>query len=161
MNFGVIAQRLFPIPIDPKVRHVTYVEYGSNAALMLPPTARAANGQVFAFKKLIRQLSKFLKVDLIPQYPQPHKKPCQSLAKLGFATQAAGIPKRPIIPCQKETMEIVRSYLDNLTGKQSLDKPISIPYSTPIVPCPDIADLTPQQRYSAAARLGRRKTPMS
>lgn len=76
INFGIIAQQLFPIPVDSKVRHVTYVEYSSDSALLLPPMA-AANGQVVVLEKLIIgscQNSK--KVDLIPQYPQ-HKKACK------------------------------------------------------------------------------------
>lgn len=95
VNFGLVAQQLLPIPVDPKERHVKYVEYSPHNALLLPPKSRPANGQVFAKEKVIRQLSIFLKIDLILHYHQAHKKPCTSLTKLGFATKVAGIPTVP------------------------------------------------------------------
>ena len=128
----------------------------SFAYKMLPKHTRAANYQICTLEKVIRQLSNFTKSKPIPDIPQPHRKPCRSLANLGFRVHAAGIPKRPVIPLQEETMHCVKQYLEHLPNRDKFDQPLVIPVRDALVATYDIPDLSPMHRVNAAARLRHR-----
>ena len=155
-NFGLCAQRLLPVVVDSKAHPVVYVQYSSDEAKMLPKHTRAANYQICTLEKVIRQLSNFTKSKPIPDIPQPHRKPCRSLANLGFRVHAAGIPKRPVIPLQEETMHCVKQYLEHLPNRDKFDQPLVIPVRDALVATYDIPDLSPVHRVNAAARLRHR-----
>ena len=152
ISFGLSCQVLFPIPINPGERIINYIPYYSDEAALLPKHHRSANNQTFAMEKLIRQLQNLSKVKIIPDFGVLPKRPCLSLQRLGFHNKVSGLPRRPIIPKAQETLHCVKAYLNGLK-EQSLDQPLDLPKSQPLIPHHTVPELTPQERFNAAARL--------
>ena len=152
IGFGLSCQVLFPIPLNPGDRVITYVPYGSDDAALLPKHHKSANNQTFAMEKLIRQLQNLSKTQIIPDFGVLPKRPCLSLQRLGFHSKVSGLPRRPIIPKAQETLHLVRAYLNGLK-EQSLDQPLELPTYEPLIPHILVPELTPQERFNAAARL--------
>lgn len=117
INCAICTGRGMPAVVNSKQRYVEYLEYDSDAALLLPVSARSGINQAFALEELLRQLANFLKCTTIPSFYQPHKKPCKSLEKLGFHVRVAGIPRRPLMPFYERTMGAVWDYLQTLKGR--------------------------------------------
>lgn len=103
-------------------------------------------------EKLIRQLQNLSKTQIIPDFGVLPKRPCLSLQRLGFHSKVSGLPRRPIIPKAQETLHLVRAYLNGLK-EQSLDQPLELPTYEPLIPHILVPELTPQERFNAAARL--------
>lgn len=152
MSFGLSCQILFPIPTNPGERVINYIPYASDEAALLPKHHKSANNQTFAMEKLIRQLQNLSKVKIIPDFGVLPKRPCLSLQRLGFHSKVSGLPRRPIIPRAHETLRFVKAYLNNLK-EQSLDQPLHIPVLEPLFQHIAVTELTPQERFNAAARL--------
>ena len=69
---------------------------------------------------------------------------------------AAGIPKRPVIPLQEETLHCVDQYLEHLPNRDKFDQPLVIPARDALVGNNDIPDFSPMHRVNAAAGLRHR-----
>ena len=134
-----------------------YVSYWSDEAILLPPKNRSANLQVYALKKLCRQLAELSSIPVIPSFVKHRQYACTSLAKLGYHPPVAGIPKRPKLPRAEETMNLVRSYLDKVKPLNTLCLSIDRPVIQPLIDHEDLEESSPKARYNAAATLRKKR----
>lgn len=155
INFQVCTNFVMPIPITSGDRYTDHVHYFSETAYLQPKSVRSVSNQVCAFEKIFRQIENLSRKSIIPKFTNNRKKPCLSLARLGFEAKVAGLPCRPILVRTKETMEQVKKYLYGLKGVPKLDEPIPEFIADPLVAFLDFEELDPRQRANKAEVLRR------
>ena len=155
INFQVCTNFVMPIPITSGDRYTDHVHYFSETAYLQPKSVRSVSNQVCAFEKIFRQIENLSRKSIIPKFTNNRKKPCLSLARLGFEAKVAGLPCRPILVRTKETMEQVKKYLYGLKGVPKLDEPVPEFIADPLVAFLDFEELDPRQRANKAEVLRR------
>ena len=157
VNFAICSQKYLPIQIhiSEDGRYVTYAPYESDSARIQPASRKTANSQAYALEKLIRQLENLGQVNIIPKYPKYKYRPCSSLYALGFGKKVAGISRRPILPYSKETLQAVKSFVDEHRRENSLYHSFQIPHVQPLFHLEEVEELDAKSRYFRAAHIRR------
>ena len=154
-NFQICTNYVLPIPINQGDRYTEYVHYFSDIGYLQPKSSRSVNNQVCALEKLVRQIENLSKMSIIPKFTNSRKKPCLSLARLGFDAKVAGLPCRPVLARANETMAQVKKYLSNLKGIPKLDEPIPEITCDPLISNLEFEEFDPRQRANKAEVLRR------
>ena len=142
----------------PRLRHhgyIDYVHYFSDNGFLQPKSIRSVNNQVCALEKLIRQIENLTRLQVIPKFVSNRKKPCLSLSRLGFDAKVAGLPCRPKLERNAETMAQVKKYLVCLKGVPKLHEPLPECVGDPLIPFLDFEEFDPKQRTNKAEVLRR------
>ena len=122
-----------------------YIEYSSEEAALLSKTKRAASLQILSFRNLLQNL---LTITDVPFFPVFGESKCRSLQRLGHVCPVAGVPRRPTIPNEEQTILAVRQHIVALKGSAALHDVIFIRDLKPTLQLEPIHEATSQQRWN-------------
>ena len=131
-----------------------YVPYHGNEALLLPNSKRAASLQILSFHNLIQNM---LSIQDQPVFPDFRESKCKSLQRFGHVCAVAGVPRRPIIPNQKQTLEAVQVLLHSLHGSAALHTSIFVREVVPTLQCDTFPEKSAKDRFNLYMQLMKRK----
>ena len=144
-NFCVCTLLFFPIRIDGRSKDSIYIDYNSNEALLNYGSKRAANMQTLCMERLMRTFEKLQQVKLFPSFKSNQ---CMSLIRLGYAGKHTGVPCRPLMQKQNETMEWVRKFLIKTRYEARLGQSPTLPDGQAIIDFPPLIEKEPHQRWA-------------
>ena len=121
-----------------------YLDYGHPDALLLPDAKRGVALQILCMRNLLQNVSTILGDDLLPKFSSSKS---YSMTHLGLKTPVAGMPCRPVIPKQKETMMFVWDYFLKLNGALALCKPLYCSNVVPIFHFERLVEKTALERW--------------
>ena len=153
-SFYITTGYNIPIKRDGAGAKATYIEYTSDEAALLPKTKRAASLQILSFRNLLQNL---LTITDTPFFPVFGESKCRSLQRMGHVCPVAGVPRRPTIPNQEQTILAVRQYIVALKGSAALHDVIFIRNLTPTLQLERIHETPSEQRWNQYAKLMRAK----
>lgn len=73
---------------------------------------------------------------------------CKSLHRLGHCSPVAGVPRRPVIPCQAETINAVQKCVFSLKGSAALHEVVYLKDNKPNIEFTLVPEQTPQYRFN-------------
>ena len=85
--------------------------------------------------------------------PKFKSKQCRSLSRLGFHEKYTGLPCRPGMLLQTQTMDIVWDYIQKIGPNGFLDRPLEIPVQAPWATFPPLDEISPDLRYKNYLRI--------
>ena len=89
--------------------------------------------------------STIVEADVLPKFSS-YK--CFSMSRIGLKSPIAGLPCRPIIPKQSETLDFVWQYFLKLNGSVALHKPIHVSNLDIIIDVNNLDEKTPHERWT-------------
>ena len=152
-NFYITTGYNLPIRTEGYGAKSVYISYQSPEALLLPKSKRAASLQILTFRNLLQNVQTIEKQDFFPQFKESK---CKSLQRLGHCCPVAGVPRRPVIPRQEETLTAVRNYVISLKGSAALHEVIFLKDNIPNIHFTLIPEQTPQFRFNLYAQYMRK-----
>ena len=144
INFTLMMQTFFPVRIQGLGSTSVYVPYNSDDAILGYPKRRAAYTQSFCLLKAVGSIQSVSQKVLLPKFKS---KQCRSLSRLGFHEKFTGLPCRPGMLYQAQTMDIVWDYIQKIGPNGFLDRPLEIPVQTPWTTFPPLDEISPDLRY--------------
>ena len=144
-NFCICTRKFFPIRIDGRSKDSVYIDFHSDEALLNYGSKRAANMQTLCMERLIRTLEKLQQVQLFPSFQSNQ---CKSLIRFGYMGKHTGVPCRPLMHKQKETMEWVRKFLVKARSEGNLGQTPHLPEGQSCINFEPLVELTPEQRWA-------------
>lgn len=143
-NFCFWSQMCFPIRKSGRSIDSCYISYNSEEALLAYAAKRAVHMQTLCMEGMIRSLENLQDKKIFHSFDSNQ---CKSLIRFGYNGKHTGIPCRPIMLYQKETMQWVRKYMHQARIKGSLTDPFKIPISQPCIVCDHIEELSAKERW--------------
>ena len=144
-NFYITTGYGMPIRKEGVGAKSIYVPYHGSEALLLPNSKRAASLQILTFRNLIQNM---LSIQDQPVFPDFRECKCKSLQRFGHVCAVAGVPRRPVIPNQQQTLEAVQVYLHSLHGSAALHKPIFVREVVPTLQCDAFPEKSSKDRFN-------------
>ena len=144
-NFYITTGYCMPIRKEGVGAKSIYVPYHGSEALLLPNSKRAASLQILTFRNLIQNM---LSIQDQPVFPDFRECKCKSLQRFGHVCAVAGVPIRPVIPNQQQTLEAVQVYLHSLHGSAALHKPIFVREVVPTLQCDAFPEKSSKDRFN-------------
>lgn len=147
---------LFPIKVAGAGALAKFVGYHSDEATMLPPKKRTGALQAVCFRNAIQNLCTLLGERFFPTFESSR---CSSMYRLGWRNECAGLPRRPILPNNQQTMTFIQSYLEKLGGVRALATPIYIKDLKPqldLLPVDEDSIAQRYKKYMAFMKIKRR-----
>ena len=151
-SFYITTGYNIPIKIDGTGAKARYIDYHSDEATLLPKSKRTASLQILSFRNLLQNL---LTITDTPFFPVFGESKCRSLQRLGHVCPVAGVPRRPTIPNQEQTIRTVRQYILALKGSAALHDIIYIKDLKPTLQFATIHETPSPQRWNEYAKLMR------
>ena len=112
---------------------------------------RAAYTQSFCLLKAVGAIQSVSRQVLMPKFKS---KQCRSLSRLGFHEKYTGLPCRPGMLLQTQTMDIVWDYIQKIWPNGFLDRPLEIPVQAPWgATFPPLDEISPDLRYKNYLRI--------
>ena len=136
-NFCLCTRRFFPIRIEGRKKDSVYIDFHSDEALLNFGKKRAANMQTLCMERLIRALEKLQQCTLFPAFKSNQ---CKSLMRFGYAGKHTGIPCRPLMNKQIETMEWVRKFMVKARSEGHLGQTPILPDGQAIIDFPSLTE---------------------
>lgn len=149
-NFYIVTGYNLPIRTEGSGAKSVYISYQSPEALLLPKTKRAASLQILTFRNLLQNVQTIEKQLFFPQFKESK---CKSLQRLGHPSPVAGVPRRPILPRQNETIVAVQQYVLALQKSAALHNPVYLKDTQPSLHFDHIQEETPQFRFNKYAQF--------
>lgn len=117
---------------------------------------RSVSNQISSMQACTTSMSGLLGKDIIPKFS---KKGHTSLHRLGLASCVQGLPVRPILQKQEQTMQHVKNYVASLNGAKALSLPIPVVVEEPFmtVNLDTITEPSPHERFKKYPRFKMRK----
>ena len=150
INFTLMMQTFFPVRIQGQGSFSVYVPYNSEEAIIGYPKRRAAYTQSFCLLKAVGAIQSVSRQVLMPKFKS---KQCRSLSRLGFHEKYTGLPCRPGMLLQTQTMDIVWDYIQKIGPNGFLDRPLEIPVQAPWATFPPLDEISPDLRYKNYLRI--------
>ena len=122
-----------------------YISYGDPKAILLPDSKRTVSLQILCLRNLLQNVSTIVEADVLPKFSS-YK--CFSMSRIGLKSPIAGLPCRPIIPKQSETLDFVWQYFLKLNGSVALHKPIHVSNLDIIIDVNNLDEKTPHERWT-------------
>ena len=144
-NFCLCTRRFFPIRIEGRKKDSVYIDFHSDEALLNFGKKRAANMQTLCMERLIRALEKLQQCTLFPTFKSNQ---CKSLMRFGYAGKHTGIPCRPVMNKQTETMEWVRKFMVKARSEGHLGQTPVLPNGQAIIDFPSLIEKKPNERWA-------------
>ena len=142
-----------PIRTEGAAAKSVYVAYDSDEAALLPKNKKTAALQILTFRNLLQNLLTIQDQQFFPNFKESR---CRSLQRLGHPSPVAGVPRRPVIPRQAETIVAVQQYLYSLQGSAALHNGIFLKDVQPTLSFTTIPEHNPQYRYNRYSQYMRR-----
>ena len=134
-----------PIKTSGSGAKAEYISYGDPKAILLPDSKRTVSLQILCLRNLLQNVSTIVEADVLPKFSS-YK--CFSMSRIGLKSPIAGLPCRPIIPKQSETLDFVWHYFLKLNGSVALHKPIHVNCLDTIINVNNLEEKTPHERWS-------------
>ena len=144
-NFCLCTRKFFPIRIEGRKKDSVYIDFHSKEAMLNFGKKRAANMQTLCMERLIRTLEKLQQVTLFPKFQSNQ---CKSLMRFGYTGKHTGVPCRPLMQKQQETMEWVRKFLVKARYEGHLGQTPILPDGQAIIDFPPLVEKDSQQRWA-------------
>ena len=149
-NFYIVTGYNLPIRTEGSGAKSVYISYQSPEAILLPKAKRAASLQILTFRNLLQNLQTLIGDVFFPEFKESK---CRSLQRLGHACPVAGVPRRPMIPRQEETITAVRQYIMSLQSSAALFQVIYIKDVQPTLQLKSIEDPPTDIRFKRYAQF--------
>ncbi len=149
-NFCLCSQQYFPIRISGRSTDSCYISYTSDEALLAYGAKRAVHMQTLCMERMIRALENLQEKKIFPSF---RSNQCKSLIRYGYTGKHTGIPCRPVMQKQKETIQWVKKYMHNARIKGSLTDPFSIPNQQATISFEQIPELPACERWKKYFQL--------
>ena len=120
-NFYIVTGHNLPIRLEGYGAKSVYIPYHSSQAILLPKSKRSASLQILTFRNLLQNMQSIESQIFFPSFKESK---CKSLQRLGHVCPVAGVPRRPIIPRQAETIVAVQRYIQSLQSSAALHQVI-------------------------------------
>lgn len=153
VSFYITTGWRCPIRIEGAGAQSKYLDYGADQAALLPDNKRSVSLQILCFRNLWQNVSTMVGKDILPRFDN-YK--CFSVSRLGFKSPVAGLPCRPIIPNQDQTVRYVWNYIVQLNGSVALHKPLYIKHLNILCHFDQLLELAPRERWSKNQALMKR-----
>eukprot|EP00438_Fugacium_kawagutii_P001979 Skav210047 [mRNA] locus=scaffold706:505896:511097:- [translate_table: standard] len=144
VNFYLTTGMAFPMRLSGLGAKSVYLPYFSSESHLQPPSKRAVSQQAFVFQKALNQICTISQIQWFPTFKHAC---CSSPKHLNYLSKAAGIPCRPLMPRQAETMLAIQQFLRCLSGKSSLSNPFPNHHVTPMFDIPQLVELSVEERF--------------
>lgn len=144
-NFYIVTGHNLPIRLEGSGAKSVYISYQSPEALLLPKTNRAASLQILTFRNLLQNVQTIEKQLFFPHFKESK---CKSLQRLGHPSPVPGVPRRPILPRQSETIVAVQQYVFSLQNSAALHNPVCLNHLQPSLHYSPIREETSQFRFN-------------
>ena len=144
-NFCLCTRMFFPIRIDGRSKDSVYIGFHSDIAMLNYGSKRVANMQTLCMERLIRTLEK---LQLFRLFPSFQTNQCKSLMRFGYTGKHTGVPCRPLMHKQQETMEWVRKFLGKARCEGHLGLTPILPEGSPSISFPALNEISPDKRWA-------------
>ena len=144
IDFLLSSGQYFPLKMNDSGPYARYIPYNSDEARLAPRAKKSLASQVLNFQRSLRALSSLTNIDWFPRFDSGK---CSSLRHLGWDIQACGIPCRPILPCQAQTITAIKQIVRGPAFKQTLSQIVFTPETQPFLHFPSIEELPDEVRY--------------
>jgi len=144
-NFYIVTGYNLPIRSEGYGAKSVYISYQSPEAILLPKAKRAASRQILTFRNLLQNVQTILSEVFFPDFKESK---CKSLQRLGHVCPVAGVPRRPMIPRQDETITAVRQYILSLQSSAALYQVVYIKDVQPSIQLEPIEDPPASIRFN-------------
>ena len=134
-----------PIKTSGSGAKAEYISYGDPKAILLPDSKRTVSLQILCLRNLMQNVSTIVEADILPKFSS-YK--CFSMSRIGLKSPIAGLPCRPIIPKQSETLDFVWHYFLKLNGSVALHKPIHVNNLDITIDVNNLDEKLPHERWS-------------
>eukprot|EP00438_Fugacium_kawagutii_P033784 Skav218498 [mRNA] locus=scaffold3758:36377:39745:- [translate_table: standard] len=150
VNFYVTTGLAFPMRLSGLGAKSVYLPYFSPESHMQPPSKRAVSQQAFVLQKSLNQICTISQVQWFPSFKHSV---CSSHKHLNYLSKAAGIPCRPTMHRQNETMQAIQEFLRCLSGKGNMASPFPDLHVSPLFEIPTIPELSVEDRFKRYNQL--------
>lgn len=144
-NFYIVTGRNLPIRLEGYGAKSVYIPYHGPQAILLPKSKRAASLQILTFRNLLQNMQSIESQNFFPSFKESK---CKSLQRLGHVCPVAGVPRRPIIPRQAETIVAVQRYIQSLNASAALHQVIYIRDIQPSLIIDEIEEPSTYNRFN-------------
>ena len=149
-NFCLCSQQYFPIRKSGRSIDSCYIPYNSEEARLAYSAKRAVHMQTLCMERLIRSLENLQEKKIFPSF---RSNQCKSLIRYGYMGNHTGIPCRPIMLQQQETLQWVKKYMHQARIKGSLTEPFHIPGAPVILTFPPLIEISAKDRWKKYVQL--------
>ena len=139
VNFLLVTGLFFPIKISGNGSTAVFVDYESDAGRLSPWSRRSLANQIICLQRSLVALSNLTDHVWFPQF---NVQRVTSAKHINWKVQGTGIPCRPVMEMQRETMMVVKK----LTSKP-LTAPLDRPEFPPFLSLPALEELSVNVRY--------------
>ena len=143
-NFAICTRFFFPIRTEGRSNDSTYIDYNSEEAFLNHGSKRAANMQTLCMERLIRALEKLQQIRLFPVF---NSNQCKSLLRFGYTGKHTGVPCRPLMHRQGETMVWLKKFLVKARYEGHLGQPPILPEGEASIFFEPLVEVTSDQRW--------------
>ena len=152
INFSLVTGLYFPIKISGVGAKTVFAAFESEEALLAPKSRRSLAIQTLCFQRSLCSLNSFFNGLWFPKFDSNK---CRSLTHIKWEVQAAGIPCRPVLPLQSQTLSTVQKIAFSMGEKYKLSEPFVRPDIPKILDSINLPDLDPNVRCSKYASFMR------
>ena len=145
INFTLVTGLYFPVKVSGTGAQTVFAAYESDEALLAPKSRRSLAIQTLCFQRSLCSLNSFFGVQWFPKFLSNK---CRSLTHLKWEVQAAGIPCRPVLPLQSETLSTIKKIAYSPAEKYKLCEPYIRPGIPQILEPANLPELDARVRCS-------------
>ena len=145
INFLLTTGIHMPIKTGGTGYNIRFIEFLSDEAMLLPRSRRSLAMQTTSFQRAISALNSLTNIGWFPTFDSGR---VTSLKHLGWQVQATGIPCRPSMLRQKETMQFIRKLVPRSHTKGNISDHVVTSDLQPLLLFDAIPDVSMKEKWN-------------